>query len=48
MRDNRGADFKFGLRTIREEHANKPSLQRRLNEAGLPDDREPSLPIVED
>ncbi len=47
IRDNREADFKFGLRTIREEHANKPSLQRRLNDAGLPDDREPSLPILE-
>ena len=47
MRDKREADFRLGLRTIREEHANKPSLQRRLNEAGLPDDREPSLPILE-
>jgi hypothetical protein len=38
-RDKREADFRFGLRMVREEHANKPSLQRRLNEAGLPDDR---------
>src|SRR5690606_7011684 len=42
MRDKREADFRFGLRIVREEHANKPSLQRRLTEAGLPDDREPS------
>jgi len=48
MRDKREADFRFGLRTIREENANKPSLQRRLSEAGLPNDREPSLPIIED
>jgi hypothetical protein len=47
MRDKREADFRFGLRTIRDEHANKPSLQRRLNEAGLPDDRQPSLPILD-
>jgi len=47
MRDKREADFRFGLRMVREEHANKPSLQRRLNEAGLPDDREPNLPIIE-
>lgn len=47
-RDKREADFRFGLRVVREEHSNKPSLQRRLNEAGLPDDREPSLPIIED
>lgn len=47
MRDKREADFRFGLRPIREEHANKHSLQRRLSEAGLPDDREPSLPILE-
>jgi hypothetical protein len=47
VRDKRECDFRLGLRTIREEHATKPSFQRRLNEAGLHDDHEPSLPIFE-
>jgi len=47
-RDKREADFRFGLRTVREENASKPSLQRRLNEAGLADERAPSLPLLED
>ena len=47
-RDKREADFRFGLRTVREEHASKPSLQRRLNEAGLPDERALSLPLLDD
>jgi hypothetical protein len=47
VRDKREADFRFGLRTIREEHAGKSSLQLRLNKAGLPDDRESSPPFLE-
>jgi hypothetical protein len=48
IRDKREADFRFGLRTVREENAGKPSLQRRLNEAGLADERVPNLPLLED
>jgi hypothetical protein len=48
IRDKREADFRFCFCTIREAHASKSRLRRRLNEAGLPDDREQSLPIIED
>ena len=48
IRDKRESDFRFGLRTVREENASKPSLQRRLNEAGLADERAPNLPLLED
>jgi hypothetical protein len=47
-RDKRENDFRFGLGTVREENASKPSLQRRLNEAGFADERAPSLPLLED
>jgi hypothetical protein len=47
-RDKREADFRFGFRTVREEHASKPSLQRRLSEAGFADERALSLPLLED
>ena len=38
-RDKSQSEYRIALRTVREENINKPSLQRRLNAAGLPDDR---------
>lgn len=38
IRDKCKTDFEFGLKVIREEHANKPSFQDRLTKGGLTDD----------
>jgi len=38
-RDKSQSEFRIALRIVRGDHVNKPSLQRRLDAAGLPDDR---------